>query len=186
MSSRQRILDKIRQVKQEEKALPKDLPQQMQYHQNLLDQFRFSCSVTGTGLYDFDSMDDAVAFFQNKAGNSTAFAGPGIGADQSVSDPTAVEFALLMGSFGVAENNAIWLSESRMGHRVIPFVCQHLFLLLNEAELIPDMHAAYQRAEVFSEGFGVFIAGPSKTADIEQSLVIGAHGPLSLDVLIVH
>jgi L-lactate dehydrogenase complex protein LldG len=36
-----------------------------------------------------------------------------------------------------------------------------------------------------SDGFATFIAGPSKTADIEQSLVLGAHGPRSLTVFLL-
>jgi L-lactate dehydrogenase complex protein LldG len=87
------------------------------------------------------------------------------------------------GAFGVAENGAIWLPESRCGHRAAPFLARRLVVVLDASVIVPTMHEAYARAGVSDEGFGVFIAGPSKTADIEQALVIGAHGPLGLVVV---
>ena len=88
------------------------------------------------------------------------------------------------GAFGVAENGAVWLPESGMGSRAAPFLAQHLVLVLDRNAIVPDMHAACDRLEAFREGYGVFVAGPSKTADIEQALVIGAHGPRSLLILL--
>ncbi len=88
------------------------------------------------------------------------------------------------GELGVAENGAVWLGESAMGPRAAPFLTQHLVLVLKKSAIVPDMHAAYDRLDVAREGYGVFVAGPSKTADIEQALVIGAHGPRSLTVLL--
>jgi len=91
----------------------------------------------------------------------------------------------LRADLAVAENGAMWISETHMANRLIPFICQHLVIVLNPVVIINNMHEAYQQLNVSAEGFGVFIAGPSKTADIEQNLVIGAHGARSLRVYII-
>jgi L-lactate dehydrogenase complex protein LldG len=93
-----------------------------------------------------------------------------------------VEVLEVDGEFGVAENGAIWLTEEALPHRVAPFICQHL--VINVKKIVPNMHAAYEELKKPSSSFGLFLAGPSKTADIEQSLVIGAHGARSLTVVI--
>jgi L-lactate dehydrogenase complex protein LldG len=93
-----------------------------------------------------------------------------------------VEVLEIDGEFGVAENGAIWLTEEAMPHRVAPFICQHL--VINVKKIVPNMHAAYEELGKVKSGFGLFLAGPSKTADIEQSLVIGAHGARSLTIVI--
>ncbi len=97
----------------------------------------------------------------------------------------AVDTAYLQGTVAVAENGAIWLYESQMGNRLLPFICQHLVIVIERNNIVPTIHHAYQQIESAKEGFGVFLAGPSKTADIEQSLVIGAHGARSLIVYII-
>ena len=87
--------------------------------------------------------------------------------------------------FAVAENGAVWLTEDLMKHRVLPFICEHLLVVLPPNAVLADMHAAYERIDKEGYGFGCFIAGPSKTADIEQSLVLGAHGPQSMTVVLL-
>lgn len=96
-----------------------------------------------------------------------------------------VDLAVLNVHFGVAENGAVWITEEMMGHRALPFITQHLAVVLNEANIVDTMHEAYRRISDERHGYGTFIAGPSKTADIEQSLVIGAHGPRSMTVFIL-
>ena len=68
--------------------------------------------------------------------------------------------------------------------RVLPFITKHLVLVLNKENIVPFLHQAYQKLSSSETDFGVFVSGPSKTADIEQSLVIGAQGALSLTVFI--
>jgi len=106
----------------------------------------------------------------------------------SLSDPhelEAVDFAVLPGQFAVAENGAIWVTDRGLAHRVIYFIVQHLALVIEADQIVDNMHQAYERLAFERAEFGAFIAGPSKTADIEQSLVIGAHGPRSLTVICV-
>ncbi len=103
----------------------------------------------------------------------------------SAAELASVDIAYLNGELGVAENGCIWLYESQMGNRLLPFICQHLVLVIRMQDVVATMHDAYKLVETAKEGFGVFVAGPSKTADIEQSLVIGAHGARSLVVYIL-
>jgi len=102
-------------------------------------------------------------------------------------DPHAlenVELAILPAHFAVAENGACWLDESILPDRVLPFITQHLILIVNKVDVLPTMHHAYEKIGNEQYGYGAFIAGPSKTADIEQSLVLGAHGARSLWVFL--
>jgi L-lactate dehydrogenase complex protein LldG len=96
-----------------------------------------------------------------------------------------VDVAIIRAQFGVAENGAVWVTEEDMQIRVLPFICQHLVIIMREDQIVGTMHEAYDKIGSADYGFGVFIAGPSKTADIEQSLVLGAHGPLSAHVFIL-
>jgi L-lactate dehydrogenase complex protein LldG len=96
-----------------------------------------------------------------------------------------VELAVIKAHLAVAENGAVWLTEQVMGQRIIPFICQHLAVLVDASSIVPTMHEAYAKIGSADYGFGVFVGGPSKTADIEQALVMGAHGPITMTVFIV-
>lgn len=96
-----------------------------------------------------------------------------------------IDFAVLPGQFAVAENGAVWVTDNGVRQRAIYFIAQHLALVVSAKDVVANMHEAYRRLSFESPGFGAFISGPSKTADIEQSLVIGAHGPRSMTVFVV-
>jgi L-lactate dehydrogenase complex protein LldG len=109
---------------------------------------------------------------------------------QSPHDLADIDVAILPGEFAVAENAAVWVTDQAVPLRVLFFLCQHSILVVPNDAIVDHMHAAYDRLQsspdseptFHSPRFGSFISGPSKTADIEQSLVIGAHGPRSLVV----
>jgi L-lactate dehydrogenase complex protein LldG len=95
------------------------------------------------------------------------------------------ELAIIKAHFYVAENGAVWLTDEVMGQRIIPYICQHLAVIVNAESIVPTLHEAYEKIGAGNYEFGAFISGPSKTADIEQALVLGAHGPLTMTVFIL-
>ncbi len=104
-------------------------------------------------------------------------------ADSSVLD--RLDLAILAGEFLVAENGAIWITQEQMKNRSILASCHHMAVLVPAGEVVATMHQAYQRIDIGASDYGVFLSGPSKTADIEQTLVFGAHGAKSLLVILV-
>jgi L-lactate dehydrogenase complex protein LldG len=118
---------------------------------------------------------------------------PGVGGatfdPAAVADPHALEgvdLVVLRGALAVAENGAIWLEGAGLPHHALVVVPEHVAVVVDAAAIVPDLHAAYARLDLAGRPrWGLFLAGPSKTADIEQSLVIGAHGARSAVVLLV-
>tara|TARA_R110002049_G_scaffold268752_1_gene445529 strand:+ start:57535 stop:57840 length:306 start_codon:yes stop_codon:yes gene_type:complete len=97
-----------------------------------------------------------------------------------------LDLAILKGGLAVAENGAVWIAEKDFIIRVIPFIANDLVLLINKEDIHLHMHSAYEAISNRERTFGLFLSGPSKTADIEQCLVIGAQGAISLTILILN
>lgn len=102
----------------------------------------------------------------------------------NAADLNGVDVGIVHGCFGVIENGAIWIKQD-VRHKAIYFISEALVILLDRNQLVDTMHDAYRRPEVNSDfEYGCFISGPSKTADIEQALVIGAHGAKGVTVVL--
>jgi L-lactate dehydrogenase complex protein LldG len=105
-----------------------------------------------------------------------------------VDDPhslSSLDWMIARGEFMVAENGAIWIDGATLPHRVLIFIAQYLAIVVSHDQIVNHMHDAYARIGTPKPGFGVFVSGPSKTADIEQSLVLGAHGCRKLQVFVL-
>ena len=98
--------------------------------------------------------------------------------------PPALDVVILAARFGVAENGALWVPEPEGLPRSALFLAEHVVCTLRRSEIVHTLHEAYTRLGAELGRYGCFMAGPSKTADIEQALVIGAHGARSLTVLL--
>ncbi|MFY0654597.1 MAG: LUD domain-containing protein [Cyclobacteriaceae bacterium] len=102
------------------------------------------------------------------------------------SDLKDTKAAVIPGQLGVAENAAVWLDHEILKQlRVAPFIVERTIFIVEKENIVRTMHDAYNKIADPNTSFGTFIAGPSKTADIEQNLVIGAHGTKSHLILIV-
>lgn len=96
-----------------------------------------------------------------------------------------IDLAIINAQFGVAENGAVWISENDFIIRALPFIAKELVLILPKINMYAHMHEAYNSLGKRERTFGLFLSGPSKTADIEQSLVIGAQGAVSVTVFLI-
>lgn len=94
-----------------------------------------------------------------------------------------IDLSVIEGEIGVAENGCIWIPQE-VRQKVIYFISEYLVILLDKNKLVANMHDAYRKVSSDEYGFGVFISGPSKTADIEQALVVGAHGARGVTVIL--
>jgi L-lactate dehydrogenase complex protein LldG len=93
------------------------------------------------------------------------------------------DVGIIRGEFGVAENGCIWVPQA-MKERAVCFICEHLVILLPKSRIVNNMHEAYRQVSFNSYGYGTFISGPSKTADIAQVLVMGAQASRSVTIIL--
>jgi L-lactate dehydrogenase complex protein LldG len=194
MSSRDNILSRVKTNKPEVIELPKIDLNVFDDSRNVLDEFIKKVETAGGNVFEATSNENVVSqvkvmFPDSKVNFSTlksteSFNTVSFDAIKRPHDLENLDILILEGSFGVAENGAIWLNDAQMPMRILPFIAKHLVLVLKKGNIVTFMHQAYRKLSTEDTDFGVFISGPSKTADIEQSLVIGAHGALSLTVFL--
>ena len=108
-------------------------------------------------------------------------------------DLNGTDVGIIRGLFGVAENACVWIPQ-QMKEKAVCFISENLIILLDKKQIVNNMHEAYARLskregcgiDQFDEyGYGTFISGPSKTADIAQVLVMGAQAARSATVLLL-
>eukprot|EP01155_Anaeramoeba_flamelloides_P010536 Anaeramoba_flamelloidesa325724_36.p2 GENE.a325724_36~~a325724_36.p2 ORF type:complete len:195 (-),score=27.27 a325724_36:160-744(-) len=96
-----------------------------------------------------------------------------------------IDLAVVKGDVAISENGAVWLNNPDNRHRSLYFIAQNIVIVVDKKNIVHNMHEAYEQINFDKSTYGVFVSGPSKTADIEQSLVIGAHGPKSGYVIFI-
>lgn len=191
-TSREEILAAVRSVRPPECQLPSldndwiVYPDRVKQFSNVLQSIGGECFQVSNAIAAMDKLLQLPPYQNAKQRISLV---PGVGKSNIdislITDPhtlESVDFAILPGNFGIAENGAIWVTGRNLCLPALFFIVQHLALVVSSREIVDNMHQAYERLAFDGPGYGSFIAGPSKTADIEQSLVIGAHGPRSLTV----
>lgn len=114
---------------------------------------------------------------------------PGVKADRNpdeVSTPQELDgtdVSVVVGTIGCAENACVWVPQT-MKERAVCFICEYLVIIVDRKNIVNNMHEAYSRIEMPEMGFGSFISGPSKTADIEQALVYGAQSFCGVTIIL--
>lgn len=98
-------------------------------------------------------------------------------------DLNGTDVGVVAGQVGVAENGCVWVPQD-MKEKAVCFISEYLVIVLPKSGIVSNMHQAYDRIEMSSYGFGSFISGPSKTADIEQALVMGAQAARGVTVIV--
>ena len=99
-------------------------------------------------------------------------------------DLNGTDVGIVRGKFGVAENGCVWIPQ-QMKEKAVCFISENLIILLPKSQIVNNMHEAYRRIEFNDYGYGTFISGPSKTADIAQVLVMGAQAARSATILLL-
>ena len=101
-------------------------------------------------------------------------------------DLNGTDVGIIRGEFGVAENACIWIPQT-MKEKAVMFISENLVILLPKSQIVNNMHEAYRRIQFNDtyDGYGTFISGPSKTADIAQVLVMGAQAARSATILLM-
>lgn len=190
MSNKEEILKNIRLHTQETYEMPLITLDAIHYPDKVEQFIQVSKSVGGNAvvLREGEDLNELIRSLYPDAGKSASNV-PGIHAAINPDDVrtsqelNGIDLGIVQGVFGVAENGGVWVAQN-VKERSLYFISEYLVILIDKDQIVDNMHEAYKKATFNDYGFGCFISGPSKTADIEQALVVGAHGPKGLTVIL--
>lgn len=188
---KEELLQKLRRNTREQYDMPKDDIKGIAYDDTVA-QFVETSKTVGAHVVmaqageSLDSIvrrayPDAKVIASDIAELSIATLNPDTVAEAQNLNGTDV--GVVRGQIGVAENGCVWIPQS-MKEKAVCFIAEYLVIVLPKSGIVNNMHEAYARIEMPATGLGTFISGPSKTADIEQALVMGAQAARGVTVVI--
>lgn len=193
MSSKEEILARIRQNTGTRYKKPDIADIKQMYYPDKVEQFCAISRMVGGTAVVLGEGEDVNAVIRRTYPGAMRIASvlPDISCatfnPDNLEDPkelNGTEVAVIKGKLGVAENGAIWI-EQDVKYKALYFIAESLVILLDRNRIVDTMYDAYRELDGRDYQFGTFISGPSKTADIEQALVMGAHGAREVLVILI-
>ncbi|MEP2979411.1 MAG: lactate utilization protein [Lentilitoribacter sp.] len=91
---------------------------------------------------------------------------------------------------GIAETGTLLLASGSENPTTINFLADHHIVIISAKDIKGDMESAWgslnkKDGQVVMPRAVNFVTGPSRSGDIEQKLLLGAHGPRALQIIIV-
>lgn len=192
MSSREEILNRIRQHQTDISASPPKVPNFFDKSVDIIDAFKKSLLIMGGTLLPVGNADPLQALKEKiKNANVICSMVPEIKGNRELNEQNLpkelddIDYAIVRASFGVAETGSVCLTEKNLMINTLGYLPQHLIVLLDPTKIVYNLHDAYAQPEWYSVNYASLHSGPSATADIEGVLIRGAQGVRSLSVLLI-
>lgn len=191
MSTKDNILNRLKTNVRETYEMP-DLTFQKRIFDDPVSTFKETITTSaGASLIEVKDGDDLNDLIKQAYPEAKTIASniPGINADKNpdsveeAQDLDGTDVGVIKGEVACAENGCVWIPQT-MKEKAICFISEYLVILVSKKNIVSNMHQAYERIAFNDYGFGTFISGPSKTADIEQALVYGAQAARGVTVFL--
>lgn len=195
MSSKSEILGRLRANVRETYDMPDLSFKKLTFEDPVAEFIKQTTTTAGAKLIELRPTDDINEKIHEAFPNAKNIASnlPGVKADKNpdevekAQDLDGTDVGVIEGGVACAENACVWVPMN-MKQKAICFISESLVLIVSKKNIVSNMHEAYKKLEEMGEtskyGFGTFISGPSKTADIEQTLVYGAQAATALTVFL--
>lgn len=196
MNSKEKILGNLRRNVRETYEMPDLSFKKLTFDDPVAEFIKQVTTTAGAKLVEIKPGDDLNAKILEAYPDAKVIASnlPGIDAQRNPDEVSeaqeldGTDLGVLEGGVACAENACVWVPMN-MKQKAICFISEFLVIIVSRKNIVSNMHEAYKELEKLGDntskyGFGSFISGPSKTADIEQSLVYGAQAACGVTIFL--